>query len=348
MNNRYVLVLSALVALSIVDATLGHDVRIAFLEVVEGQSGSLDVTWKVPISTETGKILEIEPVFPDGYSKGPTGSRMEAGNAVIRRWTMVGDGKGLGGRQITIGGLDSEAGDVLCRIKQRDGRVDRAVLRPGEPSIVIPAGEADGGEVGLAAVVLLHIDRYRFLVLCLGGLLLSMFASIRRRGALLCIAALLAGSVVGYGAGALASGRFSNGSLTEGQVLGVLRGLLLNTYRSCGYPDEEIAYDLLARSVTGDLLSTVYLQNRGALDMDEAEGAKSIVDRVDVRSVDSVERLENGALSVVANWDVYGSVRHWGHTHYRCNSYKAALTIVPSEDYWKISSLEVLDEERVI
>ncbi|MHC4239256.1 MAG: hypothetical protein ACYSUC_05805, partial [Planctomycetota bacterium] len=82
MNNRYVLVLSALVALSIVDATLGHDVRLAFLEVVEGQSGSLDVTWKVPISTETGKILEIEPVFPDGYSKGPTGSRMEAGNAV--------------------------------------------------------------------------------------------------------------------------------------------------------------------------------------------------------------------------------------------------------------------------
>ncbi|MHC4666709.1 MAG: hypothetical protein ACYS9T_12280, partial [Planctomycetota bacterium] len=84
MNNRYVLIMSALVMLSIVNTASGHDVRLAFLEVVESESGSLDVTWKVPISTETGKILQIEPVFPDGYGQGPAGSRIQAGNAVIR------------------------------------------------------------------------------------------------------------------------------------------------------------------------------------------------------------------------------------------------------------------------
>lgn len=54
------------------------------------------------------------------------------------------------------------------------------------------------------------------------------------------------------------------------------------------------------------------------------------------------------AIAIVANWDVYGSVRHWNHIHFRCNTYKAELTIVPSDQYWKLSNLQLLDEERVI
>jgi hypothetical protein len=131
-------------------------------------------------------------------------------------------------------------------------------------------------------------------------------------------------------------------------VFGILHGLLLNTYRSCQYKGEEHAYDQLARSVTGDLLTSIYLENRDMLNVGDTEGAKSMIERVDVRTVEPIKGLEDGAFSVSANWDVYGSVSHWEHTHYRCNSYKAILTVIPSEDYWKIASIEITDEERVL
>ena len=58
--------------------------------------------------------------------------------------------------------------------------------------------------------------------------------------------------------------------------------------------------------------------------------------------------LKNGAIAIIANWDVYGSVRHQNHIHFRCNTYKADLTIVPVDSYWKLTRVQLLEEERVI
>ncbi len=74
----------------------------------------------------------------------------------------------------------------------------------------------------------------------------------------------------------------------------------------------------------------------------------SLVDRVDLSAIESMVPAESGAIDVVASWDVYGTVRHWGHVHYRCNTYRARVTLVPSEDYWKLTDLELLDQARVI
>ncbi len=82
--------------------------------------------------------------------------------------------------------------------------------------------------------------------------------------------------------------------------------------------------------------------------MDATEGALSIVDRLDIKSIESMKRLKDGAIAIVANWDVYGSVRHWKHIHFRCNTYKAEVTIVPTENYWKLTNVQLLDEQRVI
>jgi hypothetical protein len=128
----------------------------------------------------------------------------------------------------------------------------------------------------------------------------------------------------------------------------ILQGLMLNTYRAFMLDDDEETYDVLARSVDGEFLSEVYLQNREALRIDPSDAALSLIDRLDVKSIESKTRLENGAIAIVANWDVYGSVLHWGHIHFRCNTYKAVLTIVPAEDYWKLTRVQLLDEQRVI
>jgi hypothetical protein len=123
---------------------------------------------------------------------------------------------------------------------------------------------------------------------------------------------------------------------------------MLNTYRAFMLDKDGEIYDVLARSVAGEFLSEVYLQNREAMRIEATEGAVSIIDRLDVKSIDSMKRLKNGAIAIVASWDVYGSVRHWNHIHFRCNTYKAELAIVPTKNYWKLTSVQLLDEERVI
>ena len=128
----------------------------------------------------------------------------------------------------------------------------------------------------------------------------------------------------------------------------ILQGLLLNTYRAVMLENDEETYEVLARSVDGEFLSEVYLQNREAFRGNSPDAALSFIDRLDVKSIESKTRLENGAIAIVANWDVFGSVLHWDHIHFRCNTYKAVVTIAPAEDYWKLTHVQVLEEQRVV
>jgi hypothetical protein len=346
-KEKLILVLFIMLQLFFTSSVFGDGVSPAYLEITEQENGRVEVTWKVPIVN--GALVAIEPVFGDDYKQVSPRSRLETKNAVIRRWDLGGEGVDLAGKEISIKDLDSTVTEVLVRVQLRDGSVHRLVLRPSEASMVVPSAEEMSG-MEVIKGVLGKIDEMRFLVLCSIGAVLSCFGKMRNRGFVLCISSLLVGALFGHALGSIAGEeKFFNGGIPSNEEnVRILHGLLLNTYRSSIYDDEEVVYDQLARSVTGDLLSTVYLQNRDALNIDEAEGARSIVDRVDVRSVESTQVMEDGAFSVLADWDVYGSVRHWEHTHYRCNSYRAKLTIVPDEDYWKISNIEIIEEERVI
>jgi hypothetical protein len=40
-------------------------------------------------------------------------------------------------------------------------------------------------------------------------------------------------------------------------------------------------------------------------------------------------------------------VGHWGHIHTRQNRYEAVVTIEPVEGAWRITGLELLEEERI-
>lgn len=128
----------------------------------------------------------------------------------------------------------------------------------------------------------------------------------------------------------------------------MLQGLLLNTYRALMLDEDEAVYDVLARSVDGEFLSDIYLQNREALRLDDSDAALSLVNRLDVRSIESMKLGADGATTLVAEWDVYGAVFHWDHIHFRCNTYKAELTLVPVDGYWKLTRLQLLDGKRVI
>jgi hypothetical protein len=125
-------------------------------------------------------------------------------------------------------------------------------------------------------------------------------------------------------------------------------GLLTNVYRSFDLRDEEAIYDRLEVSVTGDQLAEVYLENRRALELENRGGARARVDEVEILEVPSVRRDGEGGFRVVATWTVSGSVNHFGHVHYRQNRYDAALDLTAIDGTWKIRSIELLDERRLL
>jgi len=136
--------------------------------------------------------------------------------------------------------------------------------------------------------------------------------------------------------------------MTDKDAVSVLNSLLKNIYRSFDFREEEDVYDRLATSVSGDLLSEIYLQNRKSLVVTQAGGARARVKEVEILDVD-VNHLDDRPLGLLfrATWTAMGSVGHWGHIHIRKNQYEANITVEPVDGAWKITGLELLEEKRI-
>jgi hypothetical protein len=335
--------------ITICNTALADNVIPAYLEIEEFKPGSLNVVWKVPLNLTVPE--RFWPSFPESFKITSKIKRVKTPNAIIDKWTMVSDTENLAGATIGIEGLEETTTDALVRIQLADGSLHRIVLRPTEKSTKIPGSVVtDSQQEGGILSVLRLAGYWKYVVLFLVALPLSLTRNARRRGIILCTVALLAGSLCGHALGKIPNqdNLFGSKMPSETEAKRILQGLMLNTYRAFIMETDEDIYDILARSVDGEFLSEVYLQNKETMRIDKSDEALSIVDRLDVKSIESMKRLKNGAIAIIANWDVYGSVFHWGHIHYRCNAYKAELTIVPKDNYWKLTSLQLLDEERVI
>ena len=344
-----ILTLGVVPWLAVGDNALADNIRPAYLDIEEFESGAIRVVWKVPLKQNVP--ARFRPSFPESFKLSSPKKRMTMPNAVIQKWTMVTSEGKLAGATIGIEGLEETTTDALVRIQLADGSLHRAVLRPTDRRITVPASGPTGSRPEGSAQSLLRLaNRWRYVLLFLAAWLLSLTPAARRRGIMLCSVALVTGSLCGHLLGwfPLYDKVFARKVPSDMEAKRILQGLMLNTYRAFVLDKDEEIYDVLARSVAGDFLSEVYLQNKEAMRIDATEGAFSVVDRLDVKSIESKRRLKNGAIAIIANWDVYGSVRHRNHVHYRCNTYKAELIIVPKDNYWKLTSVQLLDEKRVI
>jgi hypothetical protein len=126
----------------------------------------------------------------------------------------------------------------------------------------------------------------------------------------------------------------------------LVSGLLHNVYRAFDFRDEERIYDVLEKSVTGELLTQIYLETRRGLELASQGGARAKVKQVELLELET-QPGEDGRFIASASWSVAGSVGHWGHVHERRNRYRARLEIAPVEESWKLVALEVLEEERL-
>lgn len=137
-------------------------------------------------------------------------------------------------------------------------------------------------------------------------------------------------------------------TLSQANANAVLHGLLKNVYRAFDFRREEDVYDKLAVSVSGDLLSEIYLQNRKSFAVQKAGGAQAKVKEVEIIDVSVKPHSERPrALAFESTWTAFGTVGHWGHVHARKNRYHANVTVEAVDGVWKITDLELLEEKRV-
>ena len=85
--------------------------------------------------------------------------------------------------------------------------------------------------------------------------------------------------------------------------------------------------------------------------LSEEGGAICKIERVEIleshMQAAPEERGANLPFRMSCKWRVLGLVEHLGHVHRRINEYSAIYTLTPSGNQWKISGVEMTDQQRV-
>jgi hypothetical protein len=141
----------------------------------------------------------------------------------------------------------------------------------------------------------------------------------------------------------------AGGVPAEADAHRIVGQLLTDTYQAFDLTDEEALYDQLSETVTGDLLPTLFLENRrglasGAGDVDEV----SVLDvAVAPGGVVSEAPGPGLAFTWTGEWAVRARVAHLVHVHLRENLYTGRVVVRAEPEGWKMDAVELTAEERV-
>ena len=124
-----------------------------------------------------------------------------------------------------------------------------------------------------------------------------------------------------------------------------------NMFRAFDYQNESDVYDALAKSVDGELLRQLYLDINQSLKVKEQGGAIARVNEVNLldgqKSSSSISPDdEMPEFDYACKWNLIGTIEHWGHIHERENKYDANFKIQLKDDAWKITEMQVNNEEQ--
>ena len=156
--------------------------------------------------------------------------------------------------------------------------------------------------------------------------------------------------------------------LPDSQAEQVFRELHDNLFSAFDFREPSDVYDALALTVDGPLLRKLYLDVQQSLKMREQGGAVARID--DIAIVNSVpakqmamvrtnhqDNRENLDAEKIADrptfgwqceWNLSGTVEHWGHIHQRINQYDATFNVSDCDGIWKITQLQMTDNQGTV
>jgi len=116
-----------------------HEVRPAYLEIIQPHANEYDVTWKQPVRGELA--LHLDPHLSNSWLERSPDQQYAAGGFLIRRWVIrSSQAMPLAGHTINIEGLADTLTDVLVRVRLANGQRIDAIIRPESPRLVVRAG----------------------------------------------------------------------------------------------------------------------------------------------------------------------------------------------------------------
>lgn len=139
--------------------------------------------------------------------------------------------------------------------------------------------------------------------------------------------------------------------LSDDDAREVFSQLHKNMFRAFDYRDESDVYDALAKSVDGELLRKLYLDVNESLKIKEQGGAIARIQEVNLLDGTSNQIAAETAddppgFGYQCKWNLIGTIEHWGHIHKRTNEYDAKFQIKVIDDAWKITSMQVVNENQ--
>jgi hypothetical protein len=142
-----------------------------------------------------------------------------------------------------------------------------------------------------------------------------------------------------------------------------------NLFTAFDFREASDVYDALAHTVDGPLLRELYLDVQQSLKMREQGGAVAKIESIEVlQSKPSTELALNnqfnqsdsraGSISDSiqvrptfgwrCEWNLSGTVEHWGHIHERINQYDARFNVSAVDGNWKITRLQMTDNQGTV
>jgi hypothetical protein len=302
--------------------------RIHFIRRTLRRTGVIDPPEDLPVVSATLGVIFVQPT--NGLPKQAT-MRWDLFNDQIRKVPMVATDE--------AGGLPSYAteDDPVLRWQNflknpRSTSLVDIAPPPGATKLTVPVGSAVCAVGLLAALVRLAWPKA-------GGR--------KRAAALAGILALAVTALWPFMRVSFISPLSGPARVSDTDAKAIVSGLLKNVYRAFDYRGESAIYDTLARSAAGDQLARIYLETQRALELRNQGGARAKVQEVKLLDAKTTNFGEEVGFSSRCKWNVVGSVGHWGHIHQRRNQYEAEFTVKPVEGEWKITHLEVLNEQRL-
>ena len=112
-----------------------HEIRPAYLQIIQITEQSYDVYWKVPSMGDA--VPRIQPVFPKGFTVEVTKQPNQIPGSVIYYFQITSEGS-LQGKEIFIQGLNKTLIDVLVTVSYLNGEKATLLLQPDMDSSIIP------------------------------------------------------------------------------------------------------------------------------------------------------------------------------------------------------------------